>query len=195
MAIERVIPYSKQELDAADVQSVENVLHSDWITQGPKVNEFEQAIANYCGAKYAVAVSSGSAALHLAALAAGLNKNDEAITTPITFLATANCILYAGALPVFADIDFNTVNIDPIDVRKKITKKTKVILPVDFAGLPCALDEIKRLADHYGIVVIEDASHALGSSFNGHKVGSCIFSDMTIFSFQKIGTWLSEKTL
>lgn len=182
------VPYSKQSLSASDIEAVQEVLTSDFITQGPKIGEFERAFASYCGAKYAVAVSSGTAALHLAVQAAGLNKGEEAITTPITFLATANAILYVGARPVFADIDCETANIDPASVERCITKKTKVIIPVDFAGLPCQMRAIHNIAMQHGLTVIEDASHALGGEYDRdrYKVGSCTFSDLTIFSFHPV---------
>src|SRR3989338_4299465 len=123
--IMELIPYSKQKIDSLDIEAVRQALASDFVTQGPKIDEFEQAFAKYCGAKYAVAVANGTAALHLAALACGLKKGDQAITSPISFLATANCIVYAGATPVFADVDYETVNIDPEEIRKLINKKTK----------------------------------------------------------------------
>lgn len=181
------IPYSRQNIQPSDIEAVSNVLGSDWITQGPKVQEFEQALADYCGAKYAVAVSSGTAALHLAGLAAGLTKGDQAITTPITFLATANAILYAGAEPVFADIDYESVNIDLVAIKKAFHPKTKAIVTVDFAGLPAAMPEIYQFAKQKNLIVIEDASHSLGATYGGGgKVGSCRFADMTIFSFHPV---------
>ena len=183
------IPYSRQAIEPQDIEAVCRVLESDFITQGPAIDAFEHAVADYCGAKYAVAVSSGTAALHLAALAAGLKPGDEAITTPITFLATANCILYAGARPVFADIDAATVNLDPEHFERSITKRTRAVLPVDFAGLPASMEKIRHIADRHGLVVIEDASHALGGSYEEGrkgKVGSCRYSDMTIFSFHPV---------
>ena len=182
------IPYSRQKIDRSDIDAVCEVLSSDFITQGPKIDEFERIFANYCGAKYAVAVSNGTAALHLAAKAAGLKEGDEAITTPITFLATANAILYAGAMPVFADIDYDTVNINPDEIVKRLTRRTKAILPVDFAGLPCRMREIQKIAKRHGLSVIEDASHALGAEYDRGqtKVGSCRFSDMTVFSFHPV---------
>lgn len=183
----KIIPYAKHKIYKDDIKAVVDVLKSDWIIQGPKVKEFEESIAAYCGVKYAVAVSSGTAALHLSCLVIGLHKGDEIITTPITFLATVNSILYAGAKPVFADIDCNSGNISPGDIRERITKKTKAIIPVHFAGLPCDMPEISRIAKKKGLAVIEDACHALGAEYksNGswHKVGSCRHSDMTVFSF------------
>lgn len=180
------IPYSKQKIDSRDLEAVRQTLASDWITQGPKIEEFERAIAKFCGAKYAVAVSNGTAALHLATLAAGLKKGDEAITSPITFLATANCVLYAGAQIVFADIDYETVNINPRAVQKALGRKTKAILPVHFAGLPANMEEIHEIAKKRKLIIIEDASHALGAQYRGYKVGSCAHSDMAVFSFHPV---------
>ena len=186
----RFIPYGRQHIDKGDIQAVIGVLKTDWITQGPKIDEFENSLAKYCGCKYAVTISSGTGALHLACLAAGLRKGDEAITTPITFVATANSILYTGARPVFADIDYKTVNIDPNQIKKKISKKTKVILPVHFAGLPCDVKEIADIAKRNKLTIIEDACHAMGSKYRyGNKwvkVGSCIHSDMAVFSFHPV---------
>ncbi|MEW6407111.1 MAG: UDP-4-amino-4,6-dideoxy-N-acetyl-beta-L-altrosamine transaminase [Patescibacteria group bacterium] len=186
MINKRIIPYGKQWLFKEDINSVANVLRSDWITQGPKIKAFEDAICNYCGCKYAVVVSSGTAALHIACLAAGLKKGDQAITTPLTFLATANSVLYSGAEVIFADIDYATGNIDTRQIEKKITRKTKVLLPVDFAGLPCDLSEIKKIAKRYKLLVIEDSCHALGATYKNSKIGDCNYSDMTIFSFHPV---------
>ena len=184
------IPYGRQSIDKDDIKEVVKVLKSDWLTQGPVVQKFEEALAKYCGAKYAVAVSSGTAALHLACIVAGLKKGDEAITSPITFLATPNAVLYTGARPVFSDIDYNTVNIDTKELEGKITKKTKAILPVHFAGLPCNMPEIAKIAKKHNLKIIEDACHALGAKYktNGKwvKVGSCKHSDMTTFSFHPV---------
>ncbi len=183
----KIIPYSRQTILAQDIRAVSQTLRAGWITQGPKISEFESAIALYCGAKYAVAVANGTAALHLACLAVGLGKGDEAVTTPISFLATSNAVIYAGATPVFADIDYDTINIDPEKIRTQITARTKVILPVDFAGLPAPMKEIKKLASRHGLAVIEDASHALGARYDRTaKVGSCRYSDMTTFSFHPV---------
>lgn len=185
-----MIPYGHQDISEEDIQEVVNVLRSDWLTQGPMVERFERAVAGYCGARYAVAVSSGTAALHIAALAAGFGIGDEVITSPITFAASANCIVYTGARPVFADIDNATCCIDVGEIRKKISTKTKGIIPVHFAGNPCDMAEIAEAAREYGLTVIEDAAHALGSSYEEqgvwHKVGSCAHSDMTIFSFHPV---------
>jgi UDP-4-amino-4,6-dideoxy-N-acetyl-beta-L-altrosamine transaminase len=186
----QIIPYGKQCIDKSDIAEVIKVLKSDWITQGAKVAEFEKAISSYCGSKYAVVVSSGTAALHLACLAIGLGKGDEAITTPITFLATPTSILYTGARPVFADIDYETANISSIEISNKITSKTKAILPVHFAGFPCNMREIYKITKKNGLKIIEDACHALGAMYkhNGKwiKVGSCRHSDMTVFSFHPV---------
>lgn len=184
------IPYGRQNIVKNDLDLVRKILLSDFITQGPKVDEFEKAFARYCGAKYAVAVSNGTAALHIASLAAGLKKGDEAVTTPITFVATPNSIIYAGAKPVFADIDHNTRNIDPKKIEKKITFRTKAIFPVHFAGLPCNMPEISKIAKKHSLTVVEDACHALGAKYKYKgewvKVGSCRHSDMTVFSFHPV---------
>jgi UDP-4-amino-4,6-dideoxy-N-acetyl-beta-L-altrosamine transaminase len=180
----KLLPYGHQWIGDDDIASVVEVLKSDWITQGPKVDEFETKVAEYCGAKYAVAVSSGTAALHAACAVAGIATGDEAITTPITFVATANAIIYCGGKPVFADIKADTLNIDAGEVFKKISPKTKAILPVDFAGHPADLDEIMTIAGKKGLLVIEDASHALGAEYKGQKIGS--LADMTIFSFHPV---------
>lgn len=180
------IPYGKQWIDKKDIDSVVSVLKSDFITQGPRVREFEHKIANFCQAKYAVAVSSGTAALHLACLAAGIKKDSRVITTPISFVASSNCILYCGGIPVFADIQKDTVNIDPVDIEKKITRKIQAIIPVHFAGHPCDLREIREIAKKHNLIIIEDATHALGAEYRGSKIGSCRYSDMTVFSFHPV---------
>lgn len=186
----RFLPYGRQSIDQDDIQAVLEVLQSDWLTQGPKVQEFEQAVADYCGVRFAVAVANGTAALHLAALAAGFGPGDEVITSPITFAASANCILYAGAKPIFADIDPVTYCLDIDEVRKKISSRTKGLIPVHFAGQPCDMAALYQIAGNRGLTVIEDAAHALGASYqvDGRtcKVGSCAHSDMTIFSFHPV---------
>ena len=179
-----ILPYGHQFIDEEDIKAVIDVLRSDFITQGHKVDEFEKKVADYCGAKYAVAVSSGTTALQLACAAAGISSGDEVITTPLTFAATANAIVHLGAKPIFADIKENTLNIDPIEVRKKITSRAKAILPVDFAGFPAELAEIKTIGQKNNLVVIEDACHALGAEYNGKRIGS--ISDMTVFSFHPV---------
>jgi len=178
------IPYGRQTIDEDDVQAVCEVLRSDYLTTGPKIAEFEKNVAEYVGAKYAAAVSSGTAALHVACLAAGIGESDEVITTPITFAASANCVLYCGGRPVFADIDPKTYNIDPEDIKSKITSKAKAIIPVHLTGQPCDLDAIHAVADEYNLIVIEDAAHALGAEYKGKKIGG--LSDMTVFSFHPV---------
>lgn len=178
------IPYGHQWIDAEDIKAVMEVLKADRITQGPKVDEFEKKVADYCGAKFAVAMSSGTTALHAACAVAGISEGDEAITTPITFAATANAVIYCQGKPVFADINEDGLNIDPAEIKKRLTSRTKAILPVDFAGLPADLDEIKDIARKNGLIVIEDACHALGAEYKGRRIGS--LSDMTIFSFHPV---------
>ncbi|AEV70512.1 UDP-4-amino-4,6-dideoxy-N-acetyl-beta-L-altrosamine transaminase [Acetivibrio clariflavus] len=180
----RFIPYGRQWIEEDDIQAVVEVLKGDYLTTGPKIKEFEDKLAQYTGAKYAVAVSNGTAALHAACFAAGIKEGDEVITTPITFAASANCILYMGAKPVFADIDPKTYNIDPKDIEAKITEKTKAIIPVHFTGLPCDMDEILKIAKKYNLVVIDDGAHALGTTYKDRKVGS--MTDMTTFSFHPV---------
>ncbi len=181
---DKLLPYGHQWIDEDDIAAVIEVLRSDWITQGPKVSEFEEKFADYVNAKFAVAVSSGTAALHTACFAAQIEKGDEAITTPITFAASANCVLYQGGTPVFVDIDADTLNIDPEEIKKKITKKTKALIPVDFTGRPADLENILQIAKDNKLIIIEDASHALGATYKDSKIGS--ISDMTIFSFHPV---------
>jgi len=178
------IPYGQQWIDDKDIESVVSVLESDWLTTGPKVGEFEKQFAQYVNAKYAVALSSGTAALHAAAFSAGISNGDEVITTAMTFAASTNCVLYQNGKPVFADIDKKTYNINPKEIKKKITNKTKAIIPVDYTGQPCDLDTINAIADEYSLMVIEDSSHALGASYKNIKIGS--LSDMTVFSFHPV---------
>jgi perosamine synthetase len=168
-----LLPYGRQSVGEDDIQAVVDVLRSDWLTTGPKIGEFEEAFAACVGAKYAVSFSSGTAALHGAAFAAGLEPGDEAITTPLTFAATANCVLYQGATPVFADVSADTLNLDPEKLAARISPRSRAILPVDYAGHPADLDAILGLAARHGLVVIEDACHALGA-------------DMTAFSFHPV---------
>lgn len=178
------IPYGRQDINEDDINAVVEVLKSDFLTTGPKVAEFEQKFAEYVGAKYAVAVSNGTAALHIACLSAGIKEGDEVITSPITFAASANCALYCGAKPVFADIDPVTYNIDCKSIEQLITDKTKAIIPVHYTGQPCDMDEIHRIADKYNLLVIEDAAHAVGAEYKGKKIGG--LSDMTEFSFHPV---------
>ncbi len=178
------LSYGKQWLDKNDIKAVVNVLKTDWLTQGPKVEEFEKRVAQYCGAKYAVAVSSGTAALELAYLVGGIGKGDEVITTPLTFTATCSALVHYGGRPVFVDIKEDSFSINPEEIEKKITKKTKAIVPVDFAGIPCDYDEISKIAKRNKLLIIEDASHALGSLYKGKKIGR--LADMTVFSFHPV---------
>jgi perosamine synthetase len=184
-----MIPYGKHCIDETDIQAVVEVLKSGTLTQGRYVEAFEQAVADYVGVKYAVAVSSGTAALHLSAMAAGLSSGDAVVTTPITFVASANAGRYVGADVVFADIDPVTINMSPDSLTAVIASHPNVraVIPVHFAGLPCEMTEIKAIADRAGAIVIEDAAHALGAQYpDGKKVGSCAHSLMTIFSFHPV---------
>ena len=180
--------YGKQSLDLNDYLSVLSTLKSDFLTCGPKVREFEQAICDYTGAKYCVSVSNATAGLHLAMLAIGIKKGDEVITSSNTFLASSNCILYAGGTVKFADIELETANINSDEIEKQITDKTKAIIPVHFAGQSCDMEKIKTMTDKHNLIVVEDAAHAIGSDYKGTKVGSCKYSDMTIFSFHPVKT-------
>ena len=179
-----MIPYARQFIDEADIQAVTEVLRSDWLTTGPKVAEFEQAVADYVGAKYAVAVNSGTAALHAAMYAIGVKLGDEVIVPPITFAATANCVVYQGGTPVFADVDPGTLLLDPAKVEEKITEKTKAIIGVDYAGQPCDWDKLREISDKHKLRLVADGCHAIGAEYKGRKVGS--LADMTIFSFHPV---------
>lgn len=179
-----MLPYGRQWLDEADIEAVIQTLQSPFLTQGPKIKEFEESVARYAGAKYAVAFSNGTAALHGACFAAGIGEGDEVITTPMTFAASANCVRYCGGKVVFADIAPDTYNIDVMKTKSLITTKTKAIIPVDFTGQPADLDEIMELARERRLVVIEDAAHALGAVYKGRQVGS--IADMTMFSFHPV---------
>ena len=184
-----LIPYGRHFIDDDDIDSVKQVLKNGMLTQGPMVSEFENKISKYVGSKYAVAVANGTAALHLACIALELGEGDEVITSPITFVATSNSVLYVGATTVFIDINIDTLNID-IEKIEQVIKKSeniKAIFPVHFAGLPCDMSKIKKIASKYSLFVVEDASHALGASYNnGNKVGNCQYSDMTVFSFHPV---------
>lgn len=180
----KMIPYGRQTIEEDDIQAVVDVLRSDYLTTGPKIAEFEKMVADYVGAKYAVAISNGTSALHAACFAAGIQPGDEVITTPLTFAASSNGVLYCGGTPVFADVDPKTYNIDPEDIRRKITDKTKAIIAVHLAGQPCDMDEIHKIAKEHDLIVIEDGAHALGSVYKGKKVGT--LSDMTTFSFHPV---------
>jgi perosamine synthetase len=179
-----MLPYGHQCIEEDDILAVSQVLRSDWITTGPKVAEFENAFAIRTGARFAVSFSSGTAALHGAVFAAGLTSSNEAITTPMTFCATANCVLYQGADPIFADVCHDTLNIDPTDITKRNTPRTKAILAVDYAGHPADLDQLREICTLHGLVLVEDASHALGAEYGPRQVGSV--SDMTVFSFHPV---------
>lgn len=183
---ETPIYYGRQCIEQVDIDAVEKVLRSDLVTCGPKVAEAEKRICEVTGAKYAVVVSSGTGALHLAAMAAGIEKGDEVIVTPMTFAASANCILYCGGTPVFADIKADTYNIDPESIRAHITDKTKAVIVVDYTGQAAELDEIRAICKEHGLVLIEDAAHAIGTEYKGRKVGS--IADLTTFSFHPVKT-------
>lgn len=180
------IYYGKQWIDEMDISAVADVLHSDYITCGPKIIEMENSLKKHTCAKYAVAVSNGTAALHCACMAAGIGEGDEVITTPITFAASANCALYCGAKPIFADINPETYNIDPISIRSKVTSRTKAVIAVDFTGQAVQNKEIREICDEYGLLFIEDAAHAIGTKYNNQPVGS--LADMTCFSFHPVKT-------
>lgn len=183
---ETPISYGKQFIDEDDIKAVVNALKSDCLTGGPEIVELEKRLCEVTGAKYAVAVSNGTAALHLAALTAGFAEGDEVIVSPITFAASANCVLYCGAKPVFADINPETYNIDPACIRKLITPRTKGIVAVDFTGQAVELDEIRQIAKEHNLILIEDAAHAIGTRYKGQPVGS--IADMTCFSFHPVKT-------
>jgi UDP-4-amino-4,6-dideoxy-N-acetyl-beta-L-altrosamine transaminase len=187
------IPYGRQSIDDDDVRAEEDVLRSDWLTQGPTVERFEGAVAGHCGARHAVAVNSATSALHLACRAAGMGPGDTLWTSPITFVASANCALYCGAGVDFVDIDPATANLSTAALEKKLerTRKTggtlpKVVVPVHFAGQSCDMEPIARMAGRYGFTVIEDASHAIGGVHRDRPVGCCAWSDMAVFSFHPV---------
>lgn len=184
-----MIPYGRHHIDDEDIQAVMDVLKSGMLTQGPAIEAFERAVAGYVGVRYAVAVSSGTAGLHLAAMAAGVGPGTSLITSPITFVASSNAALYVGGCPAFADIDPHTVNMSPAGLINALQKnpETRAVVPVHFAGLPCDMPAIKLVADEAGAVVIEDAAHALGASYpDGKRVGSCAHALMTVFSFHPV---------
>jgi len=176
-----LLPYARQTITAEDVAAVSEALASDWITQGPTLARFERALAERAGIGHAVAFSSGTAALHAACWAAGLGPGDVAITTPLTFAATANAVVYQGARPVFADIDGATLNLDPDTVKRVATTRTRAVLPVDYAGLPCEYDRLLPLAREHGWTVIADAAHSFGGAYGDRPVGA--LADMTTLSF------------
>lgn len=188
----KYIPYGRQDISQEDIEAVVSVLQSDWLTQGPTIEQFEQKVAAYCGAKYAVAVNSATSALHIACMAAGLGRGDILWTSPNTFVASANCGRYCGAVIDFVDIDPRTYNMSIVKLEEKLVnakregKLPKVVIPVHFSGQSCEMERISELAKNYGFIVIEDASHAIGGKYKDQKVGSCIYSDMTVFSFHPV---------
>ncbi len=179
-----MIPYGRQTIDEDDIKAVVDVLRSDWLTTGPKVAEFEQAVADYVGAKYAVAVSSGTAALHAAMYAIGIGPGDEVIVPPVTFAASANCIVYQSGKPIFSDVEPDTLLLDPEQIETKITSKTKAIIAVDYAGQPCDYDFLRKIADKNNLILVADACHALGAEYKGKRVGT--LADLNIFSFHPV---------
>lgn len=180
------IYYGHQYIDESDIEAVVDVLKSDYLTCGPKIEELEKRLCEVTGAKYAVAIANGTAALHVVCMAAGIGEGDEVITTPITFAASANCALYCGAKPVFADINPNTYNIDPDDIERKITEKTKAVVAVDFTGQAVEIERIQNICKKNNLIFIEDGAHSIGTKYNGKGVGS--LADMTTFSFHPVKT-------
>lgn len=180
------IGYGHQYIDDADIQAVVDVLKSDYLTCGPEIDKAEKKLCEITGAKYAVLLANGTAALHAMCSAAGIGPGDEVITTPMTFAASANCALYCGARPVFADINMDTYNIDPNSIEKCITDRTKAVVAVDFTGQAVEIDRIRKICDKHGLVFLEDAAHSLGTKYNGGTVGS--LADMTEFSFHPVKT-------
>jgi len=187
-----MIPYGRQDISQVDIDSVVKVLQSDFLTQGQMVPCFEETVANYCGSKHAVAVNSATSALHIACLAMGLGSGDWLWTTPNTFVASANCALYCGAQVDFVDIDPRTYNLCANALEVKLQKAKlegrlpKIVIPVHFAGQPCDMPAIHLLSEKYGFKIVEDASHAIGASYNDIKIGSCVHSDITVFSFHPV---------
>jgi len=182
----KIIPYGRQSIDQKDIEAVTQSLQSDFLTQGPLVPLFEKKLCDYTNSKYALAVNSGTSALHAAYFALGLQNGDEFITTPLTFAATANAGLYLGAKPVFVDIEKATGNLDPNKIEAAITKKTKLIAVVDYAGHPANLKKIRQIADKYHLKVVEDACHALGARYKQTMIGDGKFADVTILSFHPV---------
>jgi perosamine synthetase len=179
-----MLPYGRQFIDEDDIAAVVEVLRSEWLTTGPKVEEFERAFAEFTGAGHAVAVSNGTAALHAAMDALGIHPSDEVIVTPMTFAASANCVVYQGGLPVFADVDPATLLLDPAQVEARITPRTRAILAVDYAGQPCDYDALRKIADRHGLALVADACHAVGGSYKGRPVGT--LADLSTFSFHPV---------
>ena len=183
---ERKIFYGKQFIDAADIEAVLAVLKSEYLTQGPQIKNLEDMLCRMFSARYAISTMNGTSALHLACIAAGITNGDEVITTPLTFAASANCVRYCGGTVVFADICKDSYTIDPMPVEKKITERTKAVIAVDYAGIPCRLQELKEICERHNLVLIEDAAHSFGSVYNGRPVGS--IADITAFSFHPVKT-------
>jgi len=187
-----MIPYGRQDINQADIDAIIAVLRSDFLTQGPAVPAFEKAVADYCSVQYAVAVNSATSALHIACLALGVGKGDVVWTSPITFVASANCALYCGASVDFVDIDPQTYNIsivclsEKLVIAKKAGKLPKVVIPVHLCGQPCDMAAIHKLGQQYGFKIIEDASHAIGGKYKGGPIGNCGYSDITVFSFHPV---------
>ena len=179
-----MIPYGRQSIDEEDIQAVVEVLRSDWLTTGPKIEEFEHAVATYMGATHSVAVSSGTSALHCAMYAIGIGIDDEVIVPPMTFAATANCVVFQGGTPVFVDVDPDTLLLAPERIEEKITPRTKAIIAVDYAGQPCDYDKLREIAENNRLVLVADSCHALGSEYKGRKSGT--FADLNIFSFHPV---------
>lgn len=184
----KIYTYGRQSIDEEDIRSICEVLQSDFLTCGPAVEAFEKAVCDYTGARYCVAVSSATAGLHLGVLALEIGPGDEVITSPMTFLASANSILYARGHVVFADIEPDTANIDVAEVKRRITPRTKALIPVHYAGQSCDMESLYALAQEHGFSILEDAAHAIGSNYKDTKVGSCRYSDMTVFSFHPVKT-------
>ena len=188
----RTIPYGRQDINQGDIDAVVAVLRSDFLTQGPAVPAFEKAVADYCGAQHAVAVNSATSALHIACLALGVGKGDIVWTTPITFVASANCALYCGATVDFVDIDPHTYNLsvdclaEKLALAEKTGKLPKVVIPVHLCGQPCDIAGVYALSQQYGFKIIEDASHAIGGKYKGEPIGNCRHSDITVFSFHPV---------
>jgi len=178
------LPYGRQLIEEDDIAAVVAALRSDWLTTGPRVGEFEAAVCAFTGVQYGVAVSSGTAALHAAMYALGIGPGDEVIVPAMTFAATANCVVYQGGTPVFADVEPDTLLIDPMDVARRITAKTRAIIAVDYAGQPCDYYALRDLAQSHGLALVADACHSLGGSYKGKRVGT--LADLTVFSFHPV---------
>ncbi|MCL6508698.1 MAG: UDP-4-amino-4,6-dideoxy-N-acetyl-beta-L-altrosamine transaminase [Bryobacteraceae bacterium] len=178
------LPYSRQSIDEDDIQAVVEVLRSDWLTTGPAVETFESSFAEFTGAAHAVAVSSGTAALHAAMFALGIGPGDEVIVPALTFAATANCIVFQGGTPIFADVDRGTLLLDAAEVERKVTPRTKAVIAVDYAGQPCDYDALQEVTGRYGLALVADACHSLGATYKGRMTGT--LADLTTFSFHPV---------